>query len=418
MILYFDNYITDEPFHPGGHEGLDMIRNSSCDLYSMPSKLDITLYTLASYAEIKWSTVIIKYELQNISQKYKFEKFVRKLFPHVMIIYGRSNSQEKFQDSIRILKSLKDEWVFYAGNNDHPFTASNKKTINACLKKAKKFKRKSKFISIAVTHFSEFLNKPKEGTPYHEISYPDSRIIEEDENCIVSLFPKGLYHSMQIIHIDLFTHWFFSGDSKGKLVRRSEDMTPFIKTKNQIVIIPKNELCAHFDGEVHTNKGPYNLGHDIVPPLFIPQGFFDNKIKISFGYDKYREGWVNINPLKEKYSFRDNINGTDLKIGLEDIPLFWKKKIKKIDINPNLDKEKIKYALKKRKYNLENPFPKKGGLYYSYYRTKDRFFRHIYKIKFMRDIILSLMKKYPYFKKAYVKSVKISFDKNNKNLYK
>lgn len=410
MILYFDNYITDEPFHPGGHEGLGNVRNSSSDLYSMPSKLDITLYTLASYSMIKWSKVIIKYELQIPSQKNKFEKFVKKLWPKAMIIYGRSDSQEKFKESIALLKSLKDEWIFYAGNNDHPFVAPNKKTLNACLKKAKNFKKKSRFVSLVVSHFSEFLNQPRKGTLNHEIYYSDSKIIEENEYCIVSLFPRGVYDSIQIVHIDLFTHWFFSGDSKGKLVRRSEDMVPFVKVKNQIVIIPKKELCAHFDGDVHTNKSPYNIGHDIVPPLFIPTGFFNNNIKISFGYDEYREGWININPVKEKYSFRDNINGADLKIALEDIPLFWKKRIKKIDINPNLDKNKIKIALEKRRYKLRNPFPEKSQIYYTYYRTKDRFFRYVYRNKFMRNIILSLMRKYPSFRKVYVKSVIISFD--------
>ena len=115
MILYFDNYITDEPFWTGGHTYLGEIRNSGAKIYKMPSKLDITLYTLASYAEIDFSSVIIKYELQNISQKQRFEKEVLKLFPKAILIYGRSDSQKKFQDTINYLNTLDDEWISLAG---------------------------------------------------------------------------------------------------------------------------------------------------------------------------------------------------------------------------------------------------------------------------------------------------------------
>ena len=54
-----------------------------------------------------------------------------------------------------------------------------------------------------------------------------------------------------------------------------------------------------------------------------------------------REGWVNINPLKKKYSFEDSVNGTDLMITLKDLPLFWKNRIKEIDINPKADLKKL-----------------------------------------------------------------------------
>ena len=408
MILYFDNYITDAPLYSGGHLDIDELRKS-CKNYEMPSKLLITMYTLTGYAEIKWSSVVIKYELENMHQKKKFEKFIRELWPKAIIIYGRSDSQEKFKDSINLLKSLKDNWIFYAGNNDHPFLAPNLKTLNACLKKAEEFKKKSKFVSITVSHFSEFLNKPKKGTPFHEINNHDSKVIGENKNCIVSLFPRGLYHSMQIVHIDLFAHWFFSGDSGRKLIRRSEDMTPFIKVKNQIVIIPKKELCAHFDGEIHTEKTAFNLHHDFIPPLFIPPGFFEKNIKISFGYDKYREGWVNINPLKEKYSFRDNINGTDLKIGLEDIPLFWRKRIRKLDVNKNLNKIKVKEALEKRKNKLENPFPRKSQLYYSYYRFKSKIFILLNKHSLTRNPIKYLLNKSEKLRELQIKLVQINF---------
>lgn len=408
MILYFDNYITDQPFHGKIHDGLEKIR-SSPSVYKFQNKLKITLYTLASYAEIEWSEVIIKYELENIKQKKEFEREVKKLFPKAYIIYGRSDNQRKFQESVKIMNTFKDEWIFYAGNNDHPFMAPNKNTLNACLKKAKVLKKKHKWVSIIISHFTVFYNSVRKGNPFYEINNRGVKFLEADKNCIVALYPKGEYHSMQIIHKDLLNHWFFYKDAGDTLIRRSEDIIPFTKRKDQIVIIPKKEICTHFDGEIHTDKTAFNLEHDLFPPLFIPSGFFKKNVKIAFGYDKYRKGWVNINPLIEKYSFEDLENGTDLKIGLEEIPLFWKEKIKKIDINPKLDKRKIKAAVERRNYNLRNPFPKKSNIYWIVYRSKTRFFREIYKIKLFREPILNLMNNNNSFRNFYIRLIKISF---------
>jgi hypothetical protein len=410
MILYFDNYITDQPFYAGTYKELGKVRSSS-KIYNMPSKLDITLYSLASYAEIDWSSVIIKYELENIKQKQKFEKEVKKLFPNAIIIYGRSDSQKKFQESIKIMEKLKDDWIFYAGNNDHPFISPDKQTLGACLKKAKEIKKQRKWVSIIISHFTEFFNKPIPGTPFHELEEEKIKKISEDEDCMVCLYPKGLMHSVQIIHIDLFKYWFNSGDSKGALVRRSECMEPFIKKiKNQYVITPKRPLCAHFDGEMTQEYSSNNIPHDSVPPLFIPQGFFESKIKIRFGYEDYKEDWVNINPMKKNYSFRDK-NGTDLKIGLEEIPLFWKKRISKIDINKNLIKKEIDEAIIKNKELIYKPFLYKNKYLYRAYRSRALMERRLYKSKLFRKITFSLFSKFPSLKKFYKKSITV----NHKN---
>jgi hypothetical protein len=126
------------------------------------------------------------------------------------------------------------------------------------------------------------------------------------------------------------------------------------KRIDQITVIPKNPLCGHFDGYDHTLGGEFPISKELFPPLFIPNGFFENKIKIRYGYEDYKEGWININPLKEKYIFKDK-NGTDLKISIENIPLFWKEKISKIDINPKLDKKILKEKIKDLNLKMREP---------------------------------------------------------------
>ena len=72
-------------------------------------------------------------------------------------------------------------------------------------------------------------------------------------------------------------------------------------------------------------------------------------MRIRYGYDDYKEGWVNINPTAEKYSAVDKTTGADCKITLEDIPLFWTSRIKEMDINVNMnytEEELIQYRLK------------------------------------------------------------------------
>jgi hypothetical protein len=88
------------------------------------------------------------------------------------------------------------------------------------------------------------------------------------------------------------------------------------------------------------------ISNNICPSLEIPTNFFESNIKIRYGYDDYKEGWVNINPKNRNYYAFDK-SGTDYKFTLEDIPLVWKDRISIIDSNPNINEEEmIQYKLK------------------------------------------------------------------------
>jgi hypothetical protein len=75
-------------------------------------------------------------------------------------------------------------------------------------------------------------------------------------------------------------------------------------------------------------------------------GFFEKNIKIRYGYNDRKEGWVNINP-KSEYYYAYNKEGADYKFTLKELPLFWKSRISEIDSNPDIDEEEtIQYRLK------------------------------------------------------------------------
>jgi len=369
MILYYDNLITDIPLVKGLYSEIDEIRNNS-ETYNEKDRLKIALYTLVSYSFIKWSNVIIRYELDEPSKRISFEKFVLQLFPNAKFIYGRSDNQKKFQEMAKLINSMDDEWIFYAGNNDHPFIAPNKKMLNTCLKKAIELKKTHKFVSIVYSHFPETINMTKAGMPNREAMYPDSVVLEEDDDCIVGLFPRGFLDSIQIINKNLLNQWLFSEDWGDTRITRIDLAHKFIKVNDQVVVIPKKRICDHYDGYSHTKNHGFPISSDTIPPLFIPKGFFNSDIKIAFGYDDFKEGWVNINPLKEDYIFKDKINGTDLKIGLEEIPLFWKKRISKVYINPELNEEAVKNSVEMNIYSYNNPFEKMNVLNTRFFHSK------------------------------------------------
>ncbi|MBR9701886.1 hypothetical protein GOV13_03110 [Candidatus Pacearchaeota archaeon] len=374
MILYFDNLITNIPLKPGVYSDLDRIRDS-CKSYSNGDRYDVTCYMLASYAEIDWEEVVIVYEFAEdmVHRKKEFESFVKDLFPKAHIFYGRSDTQKKFQEKMRFVNKLKGDLVLYAGNNDHPFVSPDRKTLDACLKKAEMMCKKWEYVSIFYSHFTEAYNMAKKGNFYHDAICFRSKFLEEGENYLVSLCDKGCSNSIQIVNKNLINHWVSSKNLGSGVFRRIESMAfhPDMKRVKQILIHPKSPVCEHFDGYSHTKTSAAPIPSSLVPPLFIPAGFFENKIKIRYGYDDHKEGWVNINPLKKKYIFEEE-NGIDLKISLEDIPLFWKKRISKIDINKNLDQELARDRANAIKNDIKNVFMSKKNKGYNWYLFKHK----------------------------------------------
>ena len=75
---------------------------------------------------------------------------------------------------------------------------------------------------------------------------------------------------------------------------------------------------------------------NVCPPLFIPEGFFESDIKILYGSDERKSGYVNVNPAARNYSVLDS-DGVDPKCTLEDLPLFWRSRISKIEYGLKLD---------------------------------------------------------------------------------
>ena len=369
MILYFDVYIVDSPLTFDTVKSIQKIRNSD-SIYKMPRKLNITKYTLASYKIFPWSKVIIKFDVANEKDRDPFIKYAKEIFPDAEIITHRSDNQKEYCETVEKICKLEDEWIFYAPNNDHPMITNDVDYIYKLLEKAIEFKKKYQFVSIIYSMFSEYCN-------INDLEYyKDAKIIENSDIATIVIKPKGFYMSCQILHRDLIRYLFCSHDLGKVRIIRLEDIEKFFAIPNQLILSPKKEICAHFDGYSNTYGTPTQITPNQVPPLFIPNGFFENSIRIAYGYSDYRDGWVNINPSAKYYSFRSKKNGTDLKIGLQDIPLFWKDRIKEIDINQLADLNKLNKKRDAYFEVLHNPW--KDLSYRMQIKIKSFFYMSIY----------------------------------------
>jgi hypothetical protein len=134
-----------------------------------------------------------------------------------------------------------------------------------------------------------------------------------------------------------------------------------------------------------------------VPPLFIPDHFFDRKIKIRYGFDDYSSEYVNINPEKTSYIF-DSRDGTDLAIPMSDLPAFWRNRVAVIETNPNSKQTDLKDA--PLLIGISNPWRDKSAinknLVIAYRRFHFRIIMPLFGNKYykLRGVLSKLKKRY------------------------
>ncbi len=355
MILYFDSYITDTPLNKNFVDPIKWVREAAA-AYTMPSKIDIAKYTLASYASYPWSHVLIRFELEDTSRTEEFEAYVRDLFPTATILRTRSANQAEYRTSLEIMNEWDDDWVWYAPNNDHPIVTHDVSIIDTVLAKAQSFTSSYPHISIMYSHLSEFMNQPRHGTPFWKQFGQDTTVIDEDADTISYTQLHGDNTAVQIVNKNLLTYWFNSHELGDARIIRSEDVRKFFYTKNQLIIVPKREIAAHFDGYSHTMKGLAEIAPEQIPPLCIPAGFFNHAIKIKYGFQSYDKNYTNINPSARQYVFENNTTGTDIKTSLQTLPLFWKHRISELVTSPTLSVHQETAGMQKQNAILTNPY--------------------------------------------------------------
>ena len=343
MVLLFNVFITPSKGNPSIIYDRGNLKPSS--------KLDITKYALSSLAvAYPWSRAIINVELDSNHYSKDDNKnihdFISKEFKDIEFIYSskRCELQKEWQ---ALYNNINSDLIFYLGNHDHIFIDSS----NFYLKDLVEIAKNSKNSTIITSHFPENIRWAKSG--YIELHESTPRKLNNNFKINDNyLSYEGIcIDSLNIITKSLYYNWFFTGNWGDEIkLPRTDGIggVDLLKMRNylgielpqQNIIIPYKEQLRHFDGYMHQR-----IGNNTCSPLAIPDGFFEDKIKIRYGYNDYKDGWVNINPKISNYYASDK-HGTDDKITLEDLPLFWKSKIVEVDSNPNINEEEmIQYKL-------------------------------------------------------------------------
>lgn len=295
------------------------------------SRYDIFKYELASYSVINWDKVVLYVELDSEYSKLycDLDKYIESLFSNVIIHHYRNSTLPQWRESINNdLSSIsEDEFIWFSCNDDHIFIDYNLDLLNEIEQKMKELLKSYEYVSCGFTHFPEAV--------VSLMTINENYVLERNENYSVFM-SKNPGGSIQIINKGLLDYWIFRYNYIEKDIRRTDDIVDNIDTIN---ILPHREMVRHYDGYGHNA-----IDINSCPPLVIPKGFFENKVKIAYGFEDNIQGYVNINPTKDNFTAVDK-NGTDYKLLITEIPLFWHKHIEDIKISDNIDENVF---LKKR----------------------------------------------------------------------
>jgi hypothetical protein len=337
MILFLNIILTDNP-PKSPYENANLQRvyyKYNRGNLEKNNQVDIFKYSLASLAiAYPWSKVILKIQLEGsyLEQKDELEKYIKDEFNNFNLILEWKRNEYQ-QDWIESYKLLDNDLIWFCCNHDHVFVDSSTNYLKQLVDELKT-KEKYPLSAIGFSHFPEHIFLAKRGMhlPPH-----DASSYKIEDNCLS--VDSTIHDSIMIITKQVYYEWWCKYDLKGGFFPRPEshygitigwiEPMPILR-----YIIPLKEICRHFDGYGHSQ-----ISNETCPALIIPPGFFEKDIKIRYGYDDYKEGWININPKIHKY-YAEDITGVDYRFELDSLPLFWKDKISVIDSNI-VDKEEM-----------------------------------------------------------------------------
>jgi hypothetical protein len=333
MVLLFNVYITKVP----GNQFQTHIRGN----LKQESKLDVLKYSLASLSvAYPWSKAIINIELDTeytVEDSDSLKNYVQDLFKDYDLVYSTKRCEQQ-KDWQALYELFNDELILYLGNHDHVFIDSSQEYLKELVETVKNNYPING--TIAFSHWPENVRWAKCG--YIELNQLTPHAPFENYSIESNHlhFQTTTVDSILVITKTIYHNWFFTGEWGDLRLPRTDGVggvsLPLIRNTLRIplpkqdILVPLKELFRHFDGYSHQR-----IGNDICPSLEIPYGFFDNSIKIRYGYDDRKDGWTNFNPKQTYYAY--DKAGTDYRWTLEDIPLFWKKAVVDIDINPYID---------------------------------------------------------------------------------
>lgn len=369
LTLLFNVFLTKKPRYQGLEfqnevdRYLQPIRESNSN-YKERSKIEICAYALASIAEIKWDHAIINIEISDdYSEKEKawLMNYARELFPNSFISSIRAKTRDEY---LNIFKKIKDinpnSYVLFIPNHDHIFMGNAANLLHKYTEILRSEEINSSMpVRLCYSNQLENILAIRGDSPIFGLYLLGGVIKKETNDYLLVERDQYAWDSYYLSNISIIQSYFDASENQG-YCPRGEDCYPypFPKIRN-LSVIPKVKLFEHFDGSHHvfgfkTFKYYSNKFSDRVPPLFIPNGFFENTIKLKVGDSPYDRNYVNIGHKSDYIFINGNINGLDIKAQYVNIPLFWEKRISAIKIISKKTERIL--GLHHKNVEAENPY--------------------------------------------------------------
>lgn len=318
MILFINCFLTDQRsyFEDRG-------------LYPREDCVDTFKYMLASLAVIPWTKVYI-YCLLDENYKHRrleLNDFIFSAFgPTAVSHHYRNGQQRQWREVVDEICSLEDNLVWFLNNHDHIFMDSQLDYLKRLtLALENKIAAGEKLVSCYFTHHPEMLLNWSGAWQF--MNYQGNSPLEITKEYFSIRWLNN--DSVQLISTAILRNWWFDYDYGEQIFHRTDGN---VKSNHALCLIPFREIVRHYDGYTRWNWCDMNK----ITPLTIPPGFWEGRIKIQYCGKEPKPGYVHINPLVEKYACCDP-QGVHYKWLLEDIPLFWRKRIELIEIEEKID---------------------------------------------------------------------------------
>jgi len=308
MILFINVFIEENSGSPLGHS------NSRYNLKKY-SKLDVFFYTLESYRVIEWSKVYIYCGLDsNVNDHENVYQRILQIFPEAHLHKFRNAYQKEWQKAVKEICNNEDDLIWYAGNHDHPYLAPNNNQLNLLIDALNKCNEtyKGAVYSHHPDNISWIMNSSYFNWKYESKGVCSYQVSRSD--------------GIMIVNKALLKNWWFDYHYGNSFMPRADWSEKSCSSAMAKIFLPVKLLCHHFDGYTF---GSYEYDVRDAPPLEIPEGFWDNNIVIDYCSDKRVQGHTLVNPSLQS-KVRD-VCGADLRCMLEDLPMFWKDRISKIN---------------------------------------------------------------------------------------
>jgi len=306
MILFLNVFITDQ--------ALGIYQRGALPA---SNRLDIFKYSLASLAVIKWSKVYIYCKLDDNYQARagELDRFIGELFTDPVVHHHRNEYQRQWQAALRPVIEDADPLTWFCCNDDHIFIDYELGLLERVQAAMLRELETRPQVACVPTHWTESLEGKVEAEAQGHPGTPD--------------WFRGVGGnpiSIQIVSRAILEHWWFGKDYGGARMNRSDNYppSPSVDCPEGAMLTPCRELVRHFDGYSHAQVDIHTC-----PPLFIPEGFFENDIRISYLGAGRKPGWTLVNPMLAAYSTAGP-EGADSKGVLEDLPLFWRGRISQV----------------------------------------------------------------------------------------